>query len=225
MGRWGVFFQNRRLQRGAPTVLTLPVETKSGVLQTDLCVMIARQPTVIFKGMSSDNRRRIGVRQLPRPVPILRACALALALGGYGPACADPRVLEGGGQAFGDNDAAEAQTPPAEALAEAPARLGLSLRAIVKQGGRGKAFISRGAADVGLWVGEGAAVDGLTVLSIDHQSVVLQGEGSSYRLTLNYNARGGAGTPAAPVTAQVNAPSQPPPPPLRLPRSFKAGED
>ncbi|MBU6527632.1 hypothetical protein OGR47_11640 [Methylocystis sp. MJC1] len=145
-------------------------------------------------------------------------------MGAYGPACADPRILEGGGQPFSENDAAGAPTPPAEALAEPPSRLGLSLRAIVKQGGRGKAFISQGAADVGLWVGEGAAVGGLTVLSINHQSVVLQGEGSSYRLTLNYNARGGAGTLAAPVAAQVNAPL-PPPPPVRLPRSFKAGED
>lgn len=147
-------------------------------------------------------------------------------MGAYGSAGAGPRIPEGGGQPFGGNDAVVAPTPPAEALAEAPARLGLSLRAIVKQGGRGKAFISQGSADVGLWVGEGAAVGGLTVLSINHQSVVLQGEGSSYRLTLNYNARGGAGMQATPVAAQVNAPLQPPPPPpVRLPRSFKAGED
>lgn len=157
---------------------------------------------------------RIG-RQLARSASIPRAFAFAfacalLALCAKEAAYADPRFLDQGRDLIRVSDATGAPTSPPEALAEAPARLGLSLRAIVKQGGRSKAFIDQGGASGGLWVGEGSAIGGLTVLSIRQQSVVLQGEGSSYRLTLNYSGRGRAGGQEA-TQALPSPPFQQPP--------------
>lgn len=162
--------------------------------------------------------RRIG-RQPAMSASLRRAFACALlALGAKEPACADPLFLEQGRDLIRVRDATGAPTSPPEALAEAPARLGLSLRAIVKQGGRSKAFIDQGGASGGLWVGEGAAVGGLTVSSISQQSVVLQGEGSAYRLTLNYSGRGGAGGQEASQALSSLPFQQPPPPPANGPK-------
>lgn len=158
-------------------------------------------------------RRRIG-RQPAMSASLLRAFACALlALGAKESACADSLFLEQGRDLIRVSDATGAPTSPPEALAEAPARLGLSLRAIVKQGGRSKAFIDQGGASGGLWVGEGTAVGGLTVSSISQQSVVLQGEGNSYRLTLNYSGRGGGAGGQETTQALSSPPFQQPPPP------------
>lgn len=109
----------------------------------------------------------------------------------------------------------------AERLASPPSGLGLSLGAIVKHGASSLAFITQGNSREGLWVKEGAAVGRLTVLSIERQSVVLTGEGASYRLKLNYTERRAKATEESPLAGQAPVPSPPSPPPTSFPGNIR----
>jgi hypothetical protein len=192
--------------------------------------MISHYKSPLIHSCNQENGGRS--RRSAASLACTRIAFAALLIGA--PAHADPRPSARGQKGLAPaaketvlprraNEEQSLPRPKVERLPTPPSALGLWLSAIVNRGASKQAFIFQGNSHEGLWVREGASVGKLTVSSIEPQSIVLKGDGASYRLILNYSDRG-AGTveTSPPIARQRPVPAPPPPPPPgNFPRGVK----